>query len=69
MVCTPIAFASAHCAAVFIEHFPKQLAGVYPPEGLSAKVRASILRGMRRHGFRIQQETIELGRRPEQRKH
>lgn len=65
---TPIAFASAHCAAVFIEYFPKYLAGVYPPEGLSAKVRASILRGMRRRGFRIQQETIISGRRPGQRK-
>lgn len=70
MAGTPIAFASAQCAAVFIEHFPKHLAGVYPPEGLSVKVRASILRGMRRRGFRIQQETIVLsGRRPEQRKY
>lgn len=65
---TPIAFASAQSAAVFIEHFPKHLAGVYPPEALPAKVRESILRGMRRRGFQIQQKTIISGRQPDQRK-
>jgi hypothetical protein len=58
---TPIAFASAQSAAVFIEHFPSHLAGVYPPEALSAKVRQTILSGMSRRGFRIQRETIEHG--------
>jgi hypothetical protein len=61
MAGTPIAFASAQSAAVFVEHFPTHLAGVYPPEGLSAKVRASILREMRRRGFRIRKRTIEIG--------
>jgi hypothetical protein len=60
MAGTPIAFASAHSAAVFIEQFPKHLAGVYPPEGLSAKVRKSILREMRRRGFQIRRSTIEI---------
>ncbi len=58
---TPIAFASAQTAAVFIEHFPAHLAGVYPPEALSAKVRKTILRGMTKRGLRVRRETIELG--------
>lgn len=61
MTVTPIAFASAQSAAVFIEHFPTQLTGVYPPEGLSAGVRAAILRGMRRRGFQIRRGTTEIG--------
>ncbi len=61
---TPIAFASAQSAAVFIEHFPKHLAGVYPPEALSAKVRGTLLRAMRRRGFRIQRQTIQVGLQP-----
>lgn len=59
IIATPIAFASAQSAAVFIENFPKYLAGVYPPEALSAKVRETILRGMVRRGFRIRRGTIE----------
>lgn len=61
MTGTPIAFASAQSAAVFIEHFPKHLTGVYPPEALSANVRETILRGMRRRGFQIRKGTNEMG--------
>ncbi|HOC57358.1 MAG TPA: saccharopine dehydrogenase NADP-binding domain-containing protein [Verrucomicrobiota bacterium] len=57
---TPIAFATAQCAAVFVDHFPRHLAGVYPPEALSARVRAKILRGMNRRGFRFQRGTARL---------
>jgi len=57
---TPIAFATAQCAAVFVEHFPGHLAGVYPPEALSARVRAKILRGMSQRGFRFQRSTTRL---------
>lgn len=60
MAGTPVAFASAHSAAVFIEHFPKHLAGVYPPEGLSEKLRETILREMRRRGFQFRRSTIEI---------
>ncbi|MBP7828217.1 MAG: saccharopine dehydrogenase NADP-binding domain-containing protein [Verrucomicrobia bacterium] len=60
----PIAFASAQSAAVFIENLPTHLAGVYPPEALSAKVRATILRSMTRRGFRIRRETTALSPRP-----
>ena len=58
---TPIAFAAAQSAAVFIENFPVHLAGVYPPEALPTKVRRSIVRAMSRRGLRFQKKTIKLG--------
>lgn len=60
-LCTPVAFAAAQSAAVFIEHFPTDLAGVYPPEALPKQVRHSVLRGMRRRGFRFSNHTSEIG--------
>jgi len=59
---TPIAFATARSAAAFIGNLPAQLAGVYPPEALPREIRRSILRDMRRHGFRLQRKTVEVGR-------
>ena len=43
MLATPISYATAHLAALFIRHFPHGLAGVYPPEALPADVRREIL--------------------------
>jgi len=60
LLATPIAFAAAQSAAVFVENFPLHLDGVYPPEALSAEVRKSVLRDMRRRGFHFQRKTIEL---------
>ncbi len=64
---TPIAFATAQCAAVFVEAFPGHLAGVYPPEALSAKVRGGILRGMSRRGFRFERGTTRVAGKAEER--
>ncbi|HUI05376.1 MAG TPA: saccharopine dehydrogenase NADP-binding domain-containing protein [Verrucomicrobiae bacterium] len=65
LLATPIAFAAAQSAAVFVENFPLHLDGVYPPEALSAEVRKAVLRGMRRRGFRFARRTIRLdGREP-----
>lgn len=65
---TRIAFGSAQSAAVFIEHFPAHLAGVYPAEALSTKVRETILPGMTRRGLRIRKETIGVSTQLEQTK-
>lgn len=65
---TPIAFATAQSAAMFIEHFPEHLTGVFSPEGLSATVREAILRGMRKRGFRISRATIETAKTSRKRK-
>ncbi len=50
---TPIAYATAHMAALFVKHFPRDLAGVYPPEALPAETRQAILADARTHDFRI----------------
>src|SRR6266404_4941677 len=36
---TPVAFATAHVAALFIKFFPRELAGVFAPEMLPAETR------------------------------
>ncbi|HUJ11669.1 MAG TPA: saccharopine dehydrogenase NADP-binding domain-containing protein [Verrucomicrobiae bacterium] len=61
LLATPIAFAAAQSAAVFVQNFPAHLDGVYPPEALSAEVRKCIMRDMRRRGFRFRRQTIVLG--------
>jgi len=57
---SPVAFATAHIAAAFIKHFPKDLAGVYPPEALAADTRQAILAGMRSRDFRIAMKTTRV---------
>lgn len=57
---TPVAFAAAQSAAIFVEQFPTNIAGVYPPEALPEGVRSAILKGMRRRGFRFNSAELEV---------
>jgi saccharopine dehydrogenase (NAD+, L-lysine forming) len=50
---TPVAFATAHVAALFVNHLPKDLYGVYAPEMLPAVIRQAILSGIRKHGVKL----------------
>ena len=50
---SPIAWATAHLAALFVKHFPRELPGVHPPEALPAGTRRAILAGARAYGIRI----------------
>ena len=50
---SPIAWATAHLAALFVKHFPRGLPGVHPPEALPARTRQAILAGARAYGIRI----------------
>ncbi len=54
---TPVAYATAHVAALFIKFFPRELAGVFAPEMLPAETRRAILAGIRDHGIRITHKT------------
>ena len=65
MLTTPIAYATAHMAALFIKHFPRKLAGVYPPEALPAETRQAILADARARDFRIAMKVIRL-KKPEE---
>src|SRR5713226_1854208 len=57
---TPIAFATAHVAALFIKFFPRDLAGVFAPEMLPAETRRAILAGVVNHNIRITHKTTVL---------
>src|ERR1700719_94402 len=50
---TPVAYATAHAAALFIKYLPRDLAGVFAPEMLPAETRRAILAGLRNHNIRI----------------
>jgi hypothetical protein len=63
---SPVAFATAHVAALFVKHFPRELAGVFPPEALPVETRRAILVGVRSKGFRIEMKVTPLKRRDEE---
>src|SRR5271168_4981886 len=53
MVSTPIAYATAHLAAIFIRHFPRDMAGVFGPSELPIETRRAILAEARSRDFRV----------------
>ena len=57
---TPVAYATAHVAALFIKYFPRELAGVFAPEMLPAETRRAILAGIRNNSIRITHKTTVL---------
>jgi hypothetical protein len=57
---TPVAYATAHVAALFIKFLPRDLAGVFAPEMLPAETRRAILAGLRSHNIRITHKTTVL---------
>jgi hypothetical protein len=57
---TPVAYATAHVAALFVKFFPRDLAGVFPPEGLPVETRRAIIAGIRKHSVRINHRTSML---------
>lgn len=59
---TPIAYATATMASLFVRYFPKDEWGVFPPENLPAETRAAILAGARGRGFKITQKITRLKR-------
>jgi len=57
---TPVAYATAHIAALFIKFFPRDLSGVFAPEMLPAETRRAILAGIRNNSIRITHKTTVL---------
>src|SRR6266849_3876917 len=57
---TPVAYATAHIAALFIKFLPRDLAGVFAPEMLPAETRRAILAGIRNNSIRITHKTTAL---------
>jgi saccharopine dehydrogenase (NAD+, L-lysine-forming) len=50
---TPVAYATAHVASLFIKYFPRETEGVFPPEALPVEVRRAILVGVKKHGIKL----------------
>jgi saccharopine dehydrogenase-like NADP-dependent oxidoreductase len=57
---TPVAYATAHVAALFIKFFPHDLAGVFSPEALAVETRRAIVAGVRTHKIKISHKTTPL---------
>ena len=66
MFTTPVAYATAQMAALFVKHFPRDLAGVYPPEALPAEVRQAVLADARSRRIRLTMKVTPLKRRDEE---
>jgi saccharopine dehydrogenase (NAD+, L-lysine-forming) len=50
---SPISYATAQMAALFIKHFPRESAGVFPPGAIPLENRQAILKDLRSRGIRL----------------
>lgn len=57
---TPVAYATAHVAALFIKFFPREPAGVFAPEMLPSETRRAMLSGIQNNSIRITHKTAVL---------
>jgi hypothetical protein len=57
---TPVAYATAHVAALFIKYFPRESAGVFAPEMLPLEIRRAIIAGIRSHSVKITHKTTPI---------
>jgi len=60
LIATPISYATAHVAALFVKHFPRDEAGVLEPEMLPADTRRAIVAELRSRDFRIRLKITKL---------
>ncbi len=60
LVSSPIAYATAHLAAIFIKHFPRDSAGVVDPAALPVETRRAILAEVRSRDFRVTLKVTRL---------
>jgi saccharopine dehydrogenase (NAD+, L-lysine-forming) len=60
LIATPISYATAHVAALFVKHFPRDEAGVLEPQMLAADARRAILAELRSRDFRIKLKITKL---------
>jgi len=65
MMATPISYATAHLAALFVKHFPRESAGVVGPEMLSPEARRAILTEAKARDIRITLKITRLKKRSE----
>jgi Saccharopine dehydrogenase NADP binding domain len=66
MTATPISYATAHLAALFIKYFPRESAGVIEPEMLSPETRRAILTEAKARDIRITVKITPLKKQEEE---
>jgi len=57
---TPVTYATAHVAALFIKYFPREESGVFAPEALPLATRRAIISGIRSHSVKITHKTAVI---------
>jgi Saccharopine dehydrogenase NADP binding domain len=65
LMSTPISYATAHIAAIFIKYFPRDSAGVFGPSELPDETRRAIVNDLRSRNFRIAMKVAKLKRPPD----
>jgi hypothetical protein len=50
---SPVSYATAQMAALFIKHFPRESAGIFPPGAIPLENRQAILKDSRSRGIRL----------------
>jgi hypothetical protein len=50
---SPISFATAQMAALFIKHFPRDSAGVFPPGDIPLENRKAVFKDLPSRGIRV----------------
>ncbi len=66
LMATPISYATAHIAAIFVKHFPRDAAGVFGPSELPQPARRAIVNDVRSRDFRISMKLARLKQPPDQ---
>jgi saccharopine dehydrogenase (NAD+, L-lysine forming) len=66
LIATPISYATAHMAAIFVKHFPREEAGVMGPSSLAAETRRAILADTKSRDFRISLKITRLKKQEEE---
>ena len=66
LLATPISYATAHMAALFVKYFPREQAGVLLPAQLPAETRRSIFTEAKARGIRITVKITRLKRSEEE---
>jgi saccharopine dehydrogenase-like NADP-dependent oxidoreductase len=54
---SPISYATAHMASLFIKHFPRESAGVFPPGAIPLENRQAIFRDLKSRGILVTSKT------------
>jgi hypothetical protein len=54
---SPVSYATAQMASLFVKHFPRDSAGVFPPGAIPLENRQAILKDARSRGIRLTVKT------------